>query len=321
MDWNRINRKSAAPKKPAGAYINLDDLIRIQFKVGDFSFLPQQPVTSVLSGRYASRLRGRGLNFEELRRYQPGDDIRTIDWKVTARTHAPHVRVYTEEKDRAVILIVDQRINMFFGTKEKFKSVTAAELAAVGVWRGTNVGDRVGAIVFNDTELVEITPRNSQQNAMTILGTVVRMNHRLTALCEDEPDPGMLNRALERARRLAPHDALVVLISDFFGVDKKTERLAAELTLHNDVLALLPFDPFRKNPGHHCLNLGNTTLEMEIDFSKKDNRDKLVADFQAEQDQIKYFLRKLSAPLLMISNEGDVTDQLRKHLGVAPRGC
>ena len=83
MDWTRIRRKTVRSDKPPGVYTNLDDLIRIQFKARDFSFLPHQPVTSILSGRYASRLRGRGLNFEELRRYIPGDDIRTMDWKVT----------------------------------------------------------------------------------------------------------------------------------------------------------------------------------------------------------------------------------------------
>ena len=78
----------------------------------------------------------------------PGDDVRTMDWKVTARTRSPHVRVYTEEKDRAVLLVVDQRINMFFGTRDKLKSVTAAELAALGAWRAVEVGDRVGAVIF-----------------------------------------------------------------------------------------------------------------------------------------------------------------------------
>ena len=100
MDWSRIKRQRAAPSKAPGVYADLDELIRIQFQARDFSFKPRQPVTSILSGRYASRLRGRGLNFEELRRYLPGDDIRTMDWKVTARTRSPHVRVYTEERDR-----------------------------------------------------------------------------------------------------------------------------------------------------------------------------------------------------------------------------
>jgi uncharacterized protein (DUF58 family) len=150
VNWNRIRRQVPASKRPAGVYANLDDLIRIRFRAFDFSFRPSQPVTSVLAGRYASRLRGRGLNFEELRRYLPGDDPRTLDWKVTARTRRPHVRVYTEERDRAVLLVVDQRMSMFFGTSDRMKSVTAAELAALGAWRALDVGDRVGLVGFND---------------------------------------------------------------------------------------------------------------------------------------------------------------------------
>ena len=188
MDWTKIKRTRPQADKPAGVYSNLDDLIRIQFKVRDLSLLPQQPVTSVLSGRYASRLRGRGLNFEELRRYQPGDDIRTMDWKVTARTRSPHVRVYTEEKDRAILLLVDQRINMFFGTRDRLKSVTAAELAAIGGWRALDVGDRVGALIFNDSESIEIVPQRSRQNVMQILGGIVRFNHQLSAQSEVEPN-------------------------------------------------------------------------------------------------------------------------------------
>lgn len=97
MDWNRVRLKVPEANRPQGAYANLDELIRIRFMARDFSFQPQQPVDSILSGRYASRLRGRGLNFEELRRYLPGDDIRAMDWKVTARTRSPHVRVYSKE--------------------------------------------------------------------------------------------------------------------------------------------------------------------------------------------------------------------------------
>ena len=100
MDWSRIRRHIPEVDRPRGAYANLDDLIRIRFRARDFSFRPRQPVHSILSGRYASRLRGRGLNFEEIRGYLPGDDVRSIDWKVTARTRAPHVRVFTEERDR-----------------------------------------------------------------------------------------------------------------------------------------------------------------------------------------------------------------------------
>ncbi len=320
MDWTKIRRNKAAADKPAGVYANLDDLIRIQFKARNFSFLPQQPVSSVLSGRYASRLRGRGLNFEEIRRYLPGDDIRTMDWKVTARTRSPHVRVYTEEKDRAVVLVVDQRINMFFGTRDKLKSVTAAQLAALGAWRAVDVGDRVGAVVFNDTELVETQPQRSQKTVMSILGTVVRMNHALQADASDEPNPDMLNRALEKALQLAPHDALVVMISDYFGVDEQTERLVARMAEHNDVLALLVHDPIRLKPAEQKLTVSDGSLQMEIDFSRKKVREMITGNYGEEQQRIKRFLNRLAAPLLLVSNEGDVVDQVRRLLGV-PRGA
>lgn len=319
MDWTKIRRKKAAADKPAGVYANLDDLIRIQFKARNFSFLPQQPVSSILSGRYASRLRGRGLNFEEIRRYLPGDDIRTMDWKVTARTRSPHVRVYTEEKDRAVVLIVDQRINMFFGTRDKLKSVTAAELAALGAWRAVDVGDRVGAVVFNDTEIVDIRPQRSQQAVMSILGTVVRMNHALQADAEVEPNPDMLNRALEKALQLVPHDALVVMISDYFGVDERTEQLTAQMAGHNDVLALLVHDPIRLRPAEQQVTVSDGSLQMEIDFADKRVREKLSENYYEEQQYITHFLNKLAAPLLMVSNEGDVVNQVRRLLGVPGR--
>jgi len=319
MDWTKIKRKKAAAGKPAGVYTNLDELIRIQFKARDFSFLPQQPVSSILSGRYASRLRGRGLNFEEIRRYLPGDDIRTMDWKVTARTRSPHVRVYTEEKDRAVVLIVDQRINMFFGTRDKLKSVTAAELAALGAWRAVDVGDRIGAVVFNDTEMVDIRPQRSQQTVMSLLGTIVRMNHALQADSQVEPNPDMLNRALEKALQLVPHDALVVMISDYFGVDERTEQLTAQMAEHNDVLALLVHDPIRLQPAEQKVTMSDGLLQMEINFADKRVREKLAENYYEEQQYITHFLSKLAAPLLMVSNEGDVVDQVRRLLGVPGR--
>jgi uncharacterized protein (DUF58 family) len=110
MQYTRINRRSPGVTGAPGVYAERDDLMRLRFKAAGFSFLPRQPIHSVLAGRHASRLRGRGLNFEELRGYLRGDDPRHIDWKVTARTGKPHVRVYTEEKDRTVWLLVDQRI-------------------------------------------------------------------------------------------------------------------------------------------------------------------------------------------------------------------
>ena len=319
MDWSKIKRNRAASDRAPGVYADLDDLIRIQFKARDFSFKPQQPVNSVLSGRYASRLRGRGLNFEELRRYHPGDDIRTMDWKVTARTRTPHVRVYTEEKDRAVLLLVDQRQHMFFGSRDRLKSVTAAELAALAAWRALAVGDRVGAIVFSDTEMVEVRPRRSRRNVMEILGHVVRQNHALAADSTVTPNPERLNRVLEKARILAPHDALVILISDGFGVDDQSLRMTAGLVQHNDVLALLVHDPLRVDPAGMRVTVSDGRRQMDLDLADPSVSQKIQTDFRTEQEEMTHFLRRLSAPLLMISNQGDVVQQVRRLLGVPGR--
>jgi uncharacterized protein (DUF58 family) len=319
MDWSKVKRHRASAGTAPGVYADLDELIRIQFKARDFSFKPQQPVSSILSGRYASRLRGRGLNFEELRRYLPGDDIRTMDWKVTARTRSPHVRVYTEEKDRAVLLLVDQRQNMFFGSRDRLKSVTAAELAALAAWRALDVGDRVGAVVFNDIEVKEIRARRSRQNVMQILGEVVRQNHALSAESTVPSNPGQFNRVLEKARVLAPHDVLVVVISDGLGTDAETERLTAGLADHNDILMLLVHDPLRLDPSGSRLTVSDGSLQMDLDLSNPKVRDAVVADYRTEQEEMTHFLRRLSAPLLMISNQGDVVDQVRRLLGVPGR--
>src|SRR6185312_9008900 len=115
---------------------------------------------------YASRMRGRGLNFEEIRDYRTGDDVRSIDWMVTARLQKPHVRVFNEERDRIGIVVVDQRLSMFFGTRLAMKSVTAAETAAIAAWCILAAGDRVGAVVFNDSDIADMRPQRSRRTVL-----------------------------------------------------------------------------------------------------------------------------------------------------------
>jgi uncharacterized protein (DUF58 family) len=319
MQWSRIPRRRAAPTHPPGAYANLEELVQIRFQARDFSLLPRQPVQSILSGRYASRLRGRGLNFEELRHYQPGDDLRTMDWKVTARTRKPHVRVYTEEKDRSVLLVVDQRISMFFGTRERFKSVTAALAAALAAWRALDVGDRVGGIVFNDDAITELRPQRSEAAVMRLLHGILRMNHGLSARAAGNPVATQLNAALERAPHMASHDGLVVVISDFLGADADTERLATRLAAHNDVLGVLVHDPVRLSPPDRALPVSDGTAQLRLDLRDPTTRRHLQDDYREEQQRIAHALRRISAPLLMLSNQGDVVQQVRALLGVRPR--
>lgn len=323
IDTARAARKQDRPGADARVYVTLAHLMRLQHKATGYSFLPRQPIHSLLSGRYASRLRGRGLNFEELRQYHQGDDIRTIDWKVTARTRRPHVRVYTEERDRAVLLLVDQRIHMFFGSQERMKSVAAAEAAALGAWRALGVGDRVGAIVFNDHSMEEILPQRSKVTVMQILRTIERMNRELRADTSVQSNPGQLNAALEKAHHLAKHDTLVVLITDGQGVDDDTTRFTAQMAQHNDVLGMLVYDPLRESPrpGSEQVVITDGKLQVELDFHDRKFLEHIATDYKTELAGIRANLRKISAPLLSISTAEDVVDQIRKLIGTTTRGA
>ncbi len=261
---------SATLASQSGVYTSLAELVKLQYKAKGFSFLPKQPIHSMLAGRHASRLRGRGLNFEEIRRYLPGDDVRTIDWKVTARTRKPHTRVFTEERDRPTLIAIDQRLSMFFGSQVNMKSVTAAEAAALAVWRVFSGGDRVGAVVFNDTDIVEIRPHRSRQRVMRILQAIVEQNTALGTTSARREQPAMLNRMLERVLRLATHDHLVCLISDLAGADRETQSLMTSIAHHNDVLVAFVYDPLvERLPQLGSLVASDGDLQLEFDSSDR----------------------------------------------------
>ena len=127
---------------------------------------------SVLAGPNKSNFRGRGIDFEEVRNYQPGDDIRSIDWRVTARTGTAHTKLFREERERPVLVAVDQRSSMFFGSSHCFKSVLAAQLASLLAWSALDAGDRVGGLVFNDASHREIRPRRSRKTVLALLSQI-----------------------------------------------------------------------------------------------------------------------------------------------------
>jgi uncharacterized protein (DUF58 family) len=306
----------ATVNQDPGVYVDLDHLARLQYKARGFSFLPRQPINSLLAGRHASRLRGRGLNFEELRRYQPGDDIRTIDWKVTARTGKTFTRVYTEERDRPALLVVDQRLSMFFGSQRAMKSVTAAEAAAVAAWRVVDAGDRVGAVVFNDTDVMQIRPYRSRDRVMQILKAIVAQNQALSLESGKTANPAMLNRALRETLRAATHDHLICLISDLNGADAETRQLMTRLSQHNDVIVAFIYDPLETAlPKAGRLTLSDGAQQLAIDSNSASLRQRYESQFQERLEKGKTILLKQDVPLLQLTTTEDVIAQLRKLLG------
>lgn len=299
-----------------GVHVELDDLIRLRYRASGFSFLPRQPVHSLLAGRRGSRLRGRGLDFEELRAYLPGDDVRTMDWRVTARTRKPHVRVYTEERDRPVLLVVDQRLSMFFGSRRAMKSVVAAEAAALAAWRVLRAGDRVGALVFDDDEVVEIPAHRSRARVMRILEVVMQKNRALGVDGARRANPAMLDETLDRALRTATHDWLVCLITDAAGASGGTVRRVTKLSAHNDVLVVFVHDPLEAAfPDAGRLVMAAGDRQLEIDTSESALRARYHDEFAGRVARIHELSRRRRIPVLPLDTVDDVPGQVRALLG------
>lgn len=299
-----------------GVYVSVGDLVALRGKARGFSLLPRQPMNSLLAGRFASKLRGRGLDFEEIRRYQTGDDVRQIDWKVTARTRKAHSRIYTEERERPLLLVVDQRLSMFFGSVARMKSVTAAEAAALVAWRALEAKDRIGAVVFGDREARVIRPHRSRASVQRILGLVAEKNQALHAGSDFEPNPAMLNDALRHATRLLPHDGLIVVISDGVGADDETRRLGTEIARRNDAVFVFVHDPLEANvPAmNRRLVVGDGRRQIEADLADSSVRTAFEEDFTSRLRQAKRFLLGRQVPLLPLRTDEDTAQQLVRRL-------
>ena len=304
----------------AGVYVDLEQLIALEQKGRKVSLLPRQPVHSLLSGRYASRMRGRGLNFEEIRDYRSGDDVRSIDWKVTARLQSPHVRVFNEERDRQGLLVVDQRLSMFFGTRRAMKSVTAAEIAAVVAWRILSVGDRVGGIVFNDRSIEEVRPQRSRRIVLQYLTKLAEQNQALGVGRGITRDATMLNRALDRIRRVAPHDATVVIFSDFDGADETTRHAIAALAAHNTVIAVLIHDPSQSElPAAGRMTVTDGELQIALDVAYGSTRQNILDMSKTRLRSVFEWTRDFGVPVLPLSTAEEPVNQLHHLLGLLPQ--
>ena len=279
----------------------------------------QHLVTAALAGQYESAFKGRGMEFEEVRAYQPGDPIRHIDWKVTARMRRPHTRIYSEERNRPALVLVDQRVNMFFGSQHYMKSVTAAHAAALVVWRVLSQGDQPGAIVFSDEDQVEIRPARSDVHAMSIFRAIEKMNQSLRANDGRKSQPAQLGRILRHADRLAAHDHLVVLISDLDGLDDETRPQLNRLTQHNDVVVLLVNDPLERSlPQTDLLVVSDGELQLEVDARRASLRKQFAEAFQEKVESGRLELHKRNIPMLPIGTDEPVVGQLASLFGALP---
>ena len=256
-----MNAAGAARSTSSPARIELAELIRLK-PAGESLKIGALRVRAMDAGGHLSRLKGRGVEFDESRPYQPGDDLRTMDWKVTARTGKPHTKVFREERDRPVILWLDLRRPMLFATKGVFKAVRAAQTAALVAWSAVANGDRLGGLIFSDTEHVELRPRLGRRAALRMLRVISD-----TAFWEPRyAAAGTQPHTLERLTRVARPGSQIFLLSDFRLLDDSFERHLRQLARHSDVSLVHFFDPVERSlppPGRYRVLAGSRSVAID----------------------------------------------------------
>ena len=305
---------SEKPTYPADVFVSLQDLLRMEHIASGFSFLAKkQKVRSILGGKHASKLRGRGLDFEEVRNYVAGDDIRNIDWKVTARTQKTHSKVFSEEKEKPALIVVDQSKSMFFGSQKRTKSVVAAELAALAAFRIQKEGDRVGGLVFADDGLDIVFPKRDRKNILRFMERIVHRNRNL-----QNTEPLDFEKAVKeiflKVRNIVTHDFLVIIISDFQRYSSEVIKNITYISQHNDVVLLKVFDPMERNIPKTKIIAGNLEKQVIVDGGKKGIKENFEKGFDKDYENFQSQMKKHRIPLILVDTITAVDTQLKETI-------
>lgn len=287
-----IFNQSAADKpgtNDSRVTVSLKVLINLAQAASKLS-LRQPVIKAQESGGYVSRFKGRGMEFDEARLYQPGDDVRSIDWKVTARRGKPHTKLFREEREKPVFISVDNRPAMHFATRGVFKSVLAAQIAALLAWAAQYQGDRIGGQIFSGGECSEFKPKNGKTGVLRLLNALVQARSSST-------NTVTLDRVLSRLVQHARPGSQVYIISDFRGMDDKAETFLAKLAQHCYVVLVMIYDPLEKAlPNQGRYRFTDSIKEVVVDAA---DQQKLLA-YQQRFAQHEHYLQTLANKLGLV---------------------
>ena len=274
-------------------------------------------VRSLQTGAYVSHFRGRGMEFDESRPYQPGDDPRSIDWRVTARSTTAYTKLFREERERPVLVMVDLRSNMHFATRGCFKSVNASRAAALLSWAAHHRGDRLGGLIFGDTIHRELKPRLGRQAALRYLHELAEHPdwHSHEHLQNGEREVP-LTTAMASLRRVARPGSLVVILSDFVGMTRAAQSYLSSVARHNEVLAVFLSDPLERElppPGRYRLISDDD--EIAIDTYAKAARRNYRSAFEERAQEVEQFCKRYGVHLMQLSTDDDPVSALQTALG------
>ncbi|WP_325893523.1 DUF58 domain-containing protein [Grimontia sp. NTOU-MAR1] len=273
---------------------------------------PALSVWSQLSGQHTSRNKGRGMNFSEVRPYQPGDDIRTIDWRVTARTGKAHTKLFTEEREQPVMLMIDLSASMKFGSQLMLKSVQAAHFASLLSWLAMSQKDRIGAVIYNGITLRECKPTARQQGPLRLIHVLMEAHAEMLQTNTAGNSNQAWQAALRHLHHLCPKGSEIVIISDFYALSAHDKRRLSQLRQHNRIQFVRVHDPLEQGQtefkGQELV--ADHTATAWLDFSSRKTRDGLARQFQHQQQFIADMARSLAIPLYSLNAAQPLLQQL-----------
>lgn len=302
-----------------GIRVSLSELIEMRHRVREVQLFSSPGRRSPLIGLHHSKLRGRGVDFDQVRVYQAGDDVRSIDWRVTARTQEPHTKLFHEERERPIFILVEQSRRLFFGSGQMFKSVLAAQAAALIGWAALEHNDRVGGLVFGDNEHYEIKPRRSKQSLLQLLNRLVRVNQSLHTEIAAERDA--FGTALRRAREVLRPGSLVIVLCDERALTEGAEQQLSLLSRHCDLLLLPLSDPLdRALPAAGLLRFAERDAQLELDTLDPELRKHYRAMGEARSARWELLAQKLRVLLMPLHTQLGLVEQLRDYLNAQRPG-
>jgi uncharacterized protein (DUF58 family) len=293
-------------------WVTVKDLIELQRYAGKIDLTHARSAVSRLAGNHLSRFRGRGMDYQESRAYQAGDDIRSMDWRVTARTGKPHTKLYQEERERPVVLFLDLNPGMFFGSRGMLKSVAAARAAALIAWAAAAHGDRIGGMLFNGGHR-DLPPRGGKNGVLRLIRQLVEHTDPRSGV-NFQAHPGGLNAALGRLRRVSRPGSLIVLLGDYYGIDDDSGKHLLRLRQHSDVVAIQIVDPLEEAPPA-AARYGVTAGDVPgiLDTRSAIARCAYQDYFSHHHHTVAATMRGCAIPLLRVSTGDDIASAIRRH--------
>jgi uncharacterized protein (DUF58 family) len=294
-----------------GVKIEAANLVRLRELASQLPLRQQKRVLNDLAGTHTSPMRGRGIDFSEVRQYQPGDDIRAMDWRVTARTGEPHIKLFREERERPVMMVCDLRANMQFATRTALKSVLAADIAALLSWSALANGDRIGALLFNDLEELDLRPKTGRKQVLQLL-------HALAEVPPSAPQPGpaRMQQICRHLRRVVRPGSALFFISDWYGFDDECERQLFAVSRHSELTAIRLYDPMEAElPAAGLLTLTDGQQRAVLDGFSSRVRQAHQQAFSDQQQALEQHMQRLKVPLISVATNDDAIARLRQGFG------